>query len=126
MIQCKTLATYDEQHKAQLLFKDNRRSSAFLFLVRRHTIDTENDQRVDSIIRTSYTRPLLALPPAAQTAKPSPFGMGLKYLLLSVHRPGGGQMSSFCPFRWWRRWPSFTGDRVHDINAAILICEPDS
>lgn len=52
--------------------------------------------------------------------------MGLEYLLLSVHRPGGGQVGGLRPFgrRGWR--PSFTRDRVHDVDAAILVGEPDA
>jgi len=49
--------------------------------------------------------------------------MGLDYLLLSVHRPGGGEMRSLGPFgrRRWRS--SLTGDRVDDVHTAILVRE---
>lgn len=50
--------------------------------------------------------------------------MGLEYLLLSVHRPGCGQMGGLRPFGRWRWRPSFTRDRVHDVDAAILVREP--
>lgn len=52
--------------------------------------------------------------------------MGLEHLLLSVHRPGGGQMGGLRPFGRRGRRPSFTRDRVHDVDAAILVGEPDA
>lgn len=49
--------------------------------------------------------------------------MGLNYLLLSVHRPSGGEMRGLGPFRGRRRRSSFTRDRIDDVHAAILIGE---
>lgn len=65
-------------------------------------------------------------PPPAETAVPSLFGMGLDYLLLSVHRASSGEMRSFGPLGRWRWRSSLAHDRVHDrVHAAILVGEPD-
>lgn len=68
--------------------------------------------------------PFSLFPPTAETAVPSPLGMGLDYLLLSVHCPGGGEMRSLGPLgRWWWR-SSLASNRIDDIHATILIGEP--
>lgn len=80
----------------------------------------------DEVVAWS-TKPRLltsVLPPTAETAIPSPLGMGLDYLLLSVHRPGGGQMRGLGPFRRRRRRPSLARDGVDDVHAAVLVGEP--
>lgn len=74
---------------------------------------------------TAKNSPFSVLPPAAQAAIPSPLRMRLYYLLLSVHRPGRGQMRGLCPFRWRRRRSPFTGDRVDDVDATIFVGESD-
>lgn len=51
--------------------------------------------------------------------------MRLYYLLLSVHRPGRGQMRGLRPFRWRRGRSPFAGDRVDDIDATIFVGESD-
>lgn len=72
-------------------------------------------------------RPTLSvLPPAAETAVPSPLGMGLDYLLLSVHRTGSGEMRGFSPLGRRRRRSSFAHDRIYDrVHAAVFVGEPD-
>lgn len=82
------------------------------------TVETATKRR-----RNRSSPPFSFLPPATETAVPSPLGMGLNYLLLSVHRPGGGEMRGLGPFgrRRWR--PPLTGDRVDDVHAAILVGE---
>lgn len=82
---------------------------------------TRHPGRMDEI--TAKTFFALLLPPAAETAVPSPLGMGLDYLLLSVHRPGGGEMRSLGPFGWRRRRSSLTSDRVDDVHTAIFVRE---